>query len=158
LLLMSRPHRLEYALGLVAPEKGVGERYERAVRMVMQKFGIGRTAASEDISRAYEEVAWRVNRMLPTLPGRIRAALERLAHTCEASGNPTDRATASITLFRLGKLSGMSEASDETLAGRLSDAALDAAIRSELAVRVQRMSCEELEELLARKRTEGAPK
>jgi len=72
-----------------------------------------------------------------------------LARDCHARG---ERSVASVTWFRLGRLSGLTDESEESQAKKLSDAGLAAAIAAEVALRLERMSLEEIEALVARKK------
>lgn len=85
------------------------------------------------------------------MPSVIRTEMEGLARRQHEAG---DRGGASLTWFRLGRLSGMGGESDEVQARKLSDQALNAAIAAALALRVESMSTAELEDLLARRKAQ----
>lgn len=142
------PLRLERALYWLTPRRGKpGLCYVDTRDKLVAEFGCSAATAELDLKRAYEVIKSRL--AATDLPSVIRTEMEALARAAADRG---DRAVASVTWFRLGRLSGLTDESDETQARKLSDQALDAAIRASLAMRVESMSTEELEDVLRRRR------
>lgn len=147
------PHRLTRALQLLTPSEGQpGKAYAEAQHALVREFGIAMSTAAEDLRRAYEVIRARLQ--ATDLPSVIRTEMEALARDAHANG---DRGVASVTWFRLGRLSGMTDESESSLVQKLSDAALDAAIGQAVAERIERMDESQLEELLRRKRGQTHP-
>lgn len=146
---LALPQRLAFALSLVSPATGAAKRWTEARDLIMERWGIGERQAALDIRRAYLAIQERVNADMPTLAARVRDRLEAVALAAEEHG---DWAAAAGALHKLGKLSGMEEgASEDSLVKKLSDAALEAAIRQAVAERVERLSDAEFEDLAKRR-------
>lgn len=153
LVKMDAARRVEYALHVMSPPRGVPPRYSAGVAKISKECGVSIAQAKRDWNQAGLLLAERMQRDMPALCARIRDRMEAIARDAEEAG---DRATASATYYRLGKLCGLGAMTEEEQAKRLSDAALTTAIQAALAMRVESMSTEELEGLLRRRREREA--
>lgn len=108
--------------------------------------------SADDLRRAYDVVRERI--AATDYPTIIRNEMEAIARTAAADG---DKATASITWYRLGRFAGMEE-SEDSLVKKLSDAALEAAIKQAAAATVEGMSEAEFEDLKQRRAAKAGAK
>lgn len=142
--------RADYALTLLDVEEV--EPYVTRQRMISKRFGVAMSTAADDIKRAQVMQAERYAALRPYYGGMVLQSLERIARKAEA----TDKlGVARATWVDIAKTCGLLlEQSDEAAARKMSDAALEAAIAAEAAVRLERMSEPEIADLLRRKQEE----
>lgn len=115
----------------------------------MREFDIGETAAEGDLAKAYEVMRGEIAKT--DYPTVIRSEMETLAKQAAQAG---DWSAASATYARLGKWSGM-EGDESSLLGKLTDAALDAAIKNAVASEIENMPDDKLAELLAKRKAKA---
>jgi hypothetical protein len=144
------PTRLDRALYLLTPRRDgdkviPGCSYVEAQEALAREFGIHKSTAADDLRRAYDVVRDRI--AATDYPSVIRSEMETIARGAAANG---DNATASITWYRLGRFAGMEE-SEDSLVKKLSDAALEAAIKQAVAEKIEGMSEAEFADLQQRR-------
>lgn len=153
------PQRVVRALELIRPKLKSGRlirpglSYNRARDRLMREFDISDTTAERDMAAAYGIVKGEIERT--DYPSVVRAEMEMLAKLAVHRGGKGDYAVARAALSQLGKWSGMEDGDEDSLVKKLSDAALEVAIKSAAKEAMASMSDEEFE-ALAKQRKERA--
>lgn len=155
--LLSAPNRTFYALDLLMPQSDPeyrpGHSYSFVLKSLMATFGIGESQAERDIAKAYEIIRKRVaNTDFATL---VKVELTQLAKRAAERGDVGDWSVAKGAWERLGKWAGLEQADESSLAAKLTDAALEVAIKQAAKEAMASMSDEEFE-ALAKARKERA--
>jgi len=143
----SAPNRVARAVELLTPRHGKPSlRYVDAVFVLSSEFpDVSERTLHRDMAKAYTIIRERLEAM--DVGTVVRTELEHIARTAEMA---KDYATASATWGRLAKLAGL-EQPETSLAAKLTDAALEHAIKAAVTERVKAMQPDELEALLAEK-------
>lgn len=161
------PQRVERALHLLMPVEAHVRREADGCEMevpfrpgcsysytrdaLMREFGVGETTAERDLANAYAIIRDRVSRTDWATMARVELA--SLAQRATVRGDVGDWSVAKGAWERLGKWAGLEDKADEiSLAAKLTDAALDIAIKQAVTERIEAMPVEELEALVKRRR------
>jgi hypothetical protein len=142
--------RVAYALSLVdAPEV---KPYRDRQAAIAKRFRVSMSTAAEDIKRAAAIIDQRIRDIAPHAAGLAWAGMERVTLKAEKAGKFEVALTGWWRIWQIA-----SGSTEESQARKLTDAALDAAIRQAAAAHVERMTPTELEDLLRRKQEDQAP-
>lgn len=153
--LLSAPNRTFYALDLLMPQENrAGHSYSQVLKALMSEFEISESQAERDIAKAYDIIRRRVaNTDFATM---VKVELARLAERAAERGDVGDWSVAKGAWERLGKWAGLEQGDEESLAKKLTDAALDIAIKQAMEERIAGMTDEEFEALAKRRKEKAA--
>jgi hypothetical protein len=155
--LLTAPNRTFYALDLLMPQTEPyrpGHSYSFVLRDLMAKFGISETQAERDIAKAYEVIRKRV--AATDYAALCRVELTHLAKRAAERGDVGDWSVAMGAWERLGKWAGLEQNDEDSLVKKLSDAALEVAIKSAAKDAMASMSDEEFEALAKARKERSA--
>lgn len=127
-----------------------GHSYSQVLKDLMSTFGISETQAERDIAKAYDIIRRRVaNTDFATM---VKTELTHLAKRAAERGDVGDWSVAKGAWERLGKWAGLEQGDEDSLAKKLTDSALEIAIKQAVAEQVKAMPVEELEALIAERK------
>jgi hypothetical protein len=155
--LLTAPNRTFYALDLLMPQEEPyrpGHSYSYVRAELISKFDVSDTTAERDIANAYEIIRKRV--AATDYASLCRVELTHLAKRAAERGDVGDWSVAKGAWERLGKWAGLEQNDEDSLVKKLSDAALEVAIKSAAKEAMSSMSDEEFEALAKARKERGA--
>ena len=125
-----------------------GIRPATVAHAIMERFGVSRTTAYNDLQAANRELRDAIEVLAPEIGASVKDHLGRLARKAEIAG---DFRSAVAAVTQLGKFCGLHEKADPALARALSDEQLQAAIASHTERRVVEMTDAEWQALVEKR-------